>query len=113
MPVPTRTIQPGVPSLKYRVLDFVGNDGTLMSQLELPPMVASKHRHRGIVSGGPCTPKTSRLGIELVGAREFYMHAWGAAHTHRTTFMAKMAKPIVIISSKSVWELVKANRIKM
>ena len=65
MPVPTRTIQPGVPSLKYRVLDFVGNDGTLMSQLELPPMVASKHRHRGIVSGGPCTPNTFLPGFSV------------------------------------------------
>jgi len=45
--------------------------------------------------------KTSRLGIELVGAHEFYMHASGAAHAHRTTSTAKMAKPLVIISSKS------------
>ena len=52
------------------------------------------------------------MGIELVGAREFYMHATGAAHAHRTAFKAKMAKPLVIISSKSAWELVKANRIQ-
>jgi len=47
-----------------------------------------------------------------VGVREFYMHASGAAHAHRTTFMAKMAKLLVIISSKSSRELDKANCIK-
>jgi len=56
--------------------------------------------------------KTSRLGIELVGAQEFYMHASDAAYAHRTTFMAKMAKPFVCISSKAAWELVKEGHIK-
>jgi len=40
------------------------------------------------------------------------MHATGAQHAHPTRFMAKMARPLVLISSKAAWALVKASRIK-
>jgi len=40
------------------------------------------------------------------------MFASGTAHAYCTTFMAKMVKPMVLISSKAAWELLKANRIK-
>jgi len=40
------------------------------------------------------------------------MHATGAQNAHPTTFMAKMARPQVLISSNAAWVHVKASRIK-
>ena len=55
---------------------------------------------------------TTSLGVELVDSQEFYMYDLDTALAHCTTFMAKMAKPMGLISSKVVWEVVKSTHIK-